>query len=85
MARSRGPGQEIQVGKEFLLESNKGADEQPEASPTNEEPDVSFIQQLAKEGLSKIGHHGPMGAMGVPRTQLPEWDEIQIMVAQLAL
>ena len=57
----------------------------PEPSPTPEEPTVAFIHQLAEEGLSKLGHHGPMGAMGVPRTDLPTWDDIQIMVAQLAV
>jgi glutamate synthase domain-containing protein 2 len=45
---------------------------------------VEFIHQLAREGLSKLGHHGPMGAMGVPRDELPKWDDIQIMTAQLA-
>lgn len=31
-----------------------------------------------------MGHHGPMTAMGVPRYELPHWDDIQIMVAQMA-
>ncbi|MGD9265730.1 MAG: FMN-binding glutamate synthase family protein, partial [Lysobacterales bacterium] len=35
-------------------------------------------------GLSKIGHHGPMVSMGVPRNELPHWDDIQIMAAQMA-
>lgn len=56
----------------------------PEASPTPEEPHVAFIHQLAREGLKNMGHHGPMTAMGVPRDQLPTWDDIQIMTAQLA-
>lgn len=56
----------------------------PEAAPTPEEPNVAFIHQLAREGLSKLGHHGPMTAMGVPRELLPKWDDIQIMTAQLA-
>lgn len=56
----------------------------PEAQPTTEEPQVAFIHQLAREGLSKLGHHGPMTAMGVPRHQLPHWDDLQIMVAQMA-
>ncbi|WP_025820027.1 glutamate synthase-related protein [Shewanella marina] len=51
---------------------------------TIEEPTVSFIHQLAKDGLSQFGHHGPMTSMGVPRGQLPHWDDIQIMVAQMA-
>jgi glutamate synthase domain-containing protein 2/CDGSH-type Zn-finger protein len=51
--------------------------------PTPEEPHVAFIHQLAREGLTKLGHDGPMGAMGVPRAELPTWDHIQIMAAQL--
>lgn len=56
----------------------------PEAKATEDEPTVEIIHQLANEGLSKVGHHGPMAAMGVPRKDLPSWDDIQIMVAQLA-
>lgn len=55
----------------------------PQARATSEEPTVEFIHQLALEGLKTVGHHGPMAAMGVPRDQLPGWDEIQIMVAQM--
>ena len=51
--------------------------------PTPEEPYVAFIHELAANGLSKLGPDGPMGAMGVPRTELPTWDHIQIMTAQL--
>lgn len=58
--------------------------EAPEAQPTAEEPTVAFIHQLAREGLRNFGHHGPMGAMGVPRSSLPDWDDLQIMVGQLA-
>lgn len=61
-----------------------GADEIPAATPTLEEPSVAFIHELARDGLSKMGHHGPMTAMGVPRNTLPQWDAIQIMVAQMA-
>ncbi len=56
----------------------------PVASPTVEEPTVAFIHQLAREGLSKMGHHGPMTSMGVPRHLLPHWDDIQVMTAQMA-
>lgn len=31
-----------------------------------------------------MGHHGPMASMGVPRYLLPHWDDIQVMVAQMA-
>jgi glutamate synthase domain-containing protein 2 len=45
---------------------------------------VARIHELARVGLAKHGHHGPMGAMGVPRKDLPHWDDIQILVAQVA-
>ncbi len=51
---------------------------------TDAEPHNHFIQQLAKEGLSKLGHHGSVAAMGVPRDELPLWDDIQFVTAQLA-
>lgn len=35
------------------------ANDAPVASQTKEEPTVEFIHQLAREGLSKLGHHGP--------------------------
>ena len=53
----------------------------PLVSATKEEPTVEFIHQLARDGLSKMGHHGPMTSMGVPRHELPHWDDIQIMTA----
>ena len=54
------------------------------AQPTPEEPTVVYIHDLAENGLSKVGHHGPMGSMGVPRSELPHWDDIQLLVAQFA-
>ncbi|TAN05988.1 MAG: glutamate synthase [Rhodanobacteraceae bacterium] len=57
----------------------------PEAVPTAEEPTVAFIHRLAREGLSKMGPYGEMAAMGVPRSQLPDWNDIQFMAAQLAI
>ena len=50
---------------------------------TSVEPYNKHIQQLAKEGLTKVGHHGPVSAMGVPRTELPKWESIQVLTAQL--
>ena len=47
------------------------------------EPRNKRIQKYAREGLSKVGHHGVVGSMGVPRANLPEWDDIQILTAQL--
>jgi len=54
------------------------------AVETPEEPTVKFIHELAQNGLSSFGHHGPMTSMGIPRHELPHWDDIQIMVAQMA-
>ncbi|MBT3366989.1 MAG: Rieske 2Fe-2S domain-containing protein [Nitrospina sp.] len=51
---------------------------------TEDEPHTGFIQELAKNGLSKLGHHGRMAAMGVPRQELPKWEDIQFVTAQLA-
>lgn len=48
-----------------------------------EEPHTGLIQQYARDGLSKTGHHGRVDAMGVPRDKLPSWDDIQILTAQL--
>ena len=47
------------------------------------EPHVRLIQGYARDGLTKTGHHGVVEAMGVPRDQLPSWDDIQILTAQL--
>ena len=58
--------------------------EVPTAKATPEEPTVAHIHELARDGLSKLGHHGEMGAMGVPRKDLPHWDDIQILAAQMA-
>ncbi len=61
-----------------------GGDEMPRPKRTPEEPQVEFIHRLAEEGLDALGHHGPMGAMGVPRAELPDWDDLQLLVAQMA-
>jgi glutamate synthase domain-containing protein 2 len=51
---------------------------------TKEEPTLAYIKALAKDGLSKTGHHGEMGAMGVPIPELPMWKDIQLLAAQMA-
>ncbi|MCT0219586.1 CDGSH iron-sulfur domain-containing protein [Synechococcus sp. CS-1329] len=56
----------------------------PEPRPTAEEPTLSLIHELAEHGLDQLGPHGPIAAMGVPRSELPSWDHLQILVAQLA-
>ncbi len=56
------------------------ADTHPEAT----EPYTGYITELAKNGLKNIGHHGFTEAMGVDRSTLPKWEEIQFLPAQLA-
>ncbi|MEL6205325.1 MAG: glutamate synthase-related protein [Pseudomonadota bacterium] len=53
------------------------------AHGTAEEPLTGLIQGYARDGLTKTGHHGAVDAMGVPRDQLPSWDDLQILTAQL--
>ena len=72
---------DLNVGDEVPLQASSG---KIEAVPTPEEPTVARIHELACDGLSKLGHHGEMGAMGVPRKDLPHWDDIQILPAQMA-
>jgi glutamate synthase domain-containing protein 2 len=50
---------------------------------TLDEPHTQYIQHLAEHGLSQVGHHGRVSAMGVSRDDLPKWDDIQILTAQL--
>ncbi len=50
---------------------------------TAEEPLNGLIQGYARDGLTKVGHHGVVASMGVPRDELPSWDDIQILTAQL--
>lgn len=48
------------------------------------EPHTRHIQTLATKGADGIGDHGSVSAMGVPRSELPSWDDLQILTAQLA-
>ena len=54
-----------------------------DSQPAPEEPHNRFILELARHGLNNLGHHGPMAAMGVPFDQLPKWEDIQLLTAQL--
>ena len=51
---------------------------------TSDEPFVSDIQKLAGGEMFQTGPHGPSAAMGVPRSELPQWHDIQFVTAQLA-
>jgi len=48
------------------------------------EPHVKMIQELAAHGLERTGAHGAVSAMGVPARDLPRWDDLQLLTAQLA-
>ncbi|MEO0651578.1 MAG: glutamate synthase-related protein [Planctomycetota bacterium] len=80
-------GDEIEAWKvehpqPFDTGAYQGAYQDPHG--TEDEPFVREIRELAEHGLERVGHHGPSGAMGVSRTQLPSWDDLQIATAQLA-
>ena len=51
---------------------------------TEDEPHQGDISELAAHGLKRTGHHGQVEAMGVPGHELPQWDSIQFVTAQLA-
>ena len=65
----------------YNRDAYQGAYQDP--TGTSDEPHVKFIRKLANEGLSKVGHHGPSSAMGVPRDKLPKWEDLQFVVGQL--
>jgi len=48
------------------------------------EPFNTYITELASNGLEGIGHHGNVSAMGIPLTELPRMDEVQILTGQFA-
>ncbi|MGC6486686.1 MAG: glutamate synthase-related protein [Planctomycetota bacterium] len=72
---------EQQNPQPFARDAYQGSYQDPHGDDV--EPHVPLIRQLAAEGLSRTGHHGPSAAMGVPRDQLPTWDDLQVVTAQL--
>ena len=61
----------------YKRDEYQGLYQDPHGTP--EEPHVSLIQSLAKDGFEITGHHGPSAAMGVPRQDHPTWDDLQIL------
>ncbi len=59
----------------------QGAYADPHGTP--DEPFNHWIQEMAERGLERVGHHGRVDAMGVPRAELPSWDDLQLLTAQL--
>ncbi|AFY29041.1 glutamate synthase-related protein [Cyanobium gracile] len=74
------------VGTAFAVgeDGASGGGGMPAPHATAEEPNLELIHELAEHGLDAVGREGPVAAMGVPRAQLPLWDDIQILTAQLA-
>jgi glutamate synthase domain-containing protein 2/nitrite reductase/ring-hydroxylating ferredoxin subunit len=66
----------------FDRDAYQGAYQDPHGTP--DEPYVATIREFASHGLGRTGHHGPVVAMGVPRGDVPSWDDIQFVTAQLA-
>ncbi len=52
--------------------------------PEDTEPYTGYIRELARNGLKNVGHHGFSASMGVDRSTLPKWEDIQFLPAQLA-
>lgn len=79
-------GSHAKLAKENIITktSSSTSSANPSAANTYEEPNLEYVKRLAKEGLSKTGHHGEMTAMGVPIPELPNWNDIQLLAAQLA-
>ncbi|MEL7276704.1 MAG: glutamate synthase-related protein [Pseudomonadota bacterium] len=51
---------------------------------TDEEPLTGLVHKLASGGVEGLHGHGPTEAMGVTREHLPDWNDIQLVTAQLA-
>lgn len=77
-------GSHAQIDKDEQREYAAQPQDGLSARNTAEESTLEMIHALARDGLTKTGHHGEMVAMGVPRHTLPQWDDIQILTAQFA-
>jgi len=67
-----------------IISSTTSSSNSAHTDSTYEEPTLTYIKNLARDGLSKTGSHGEMTAMGVPIPELPRWQDIQLLAAQLA-
>ncbi len=77
-------GTHVRIDEDEKVNYAAAATETLSAKNTPEETTLEMIHALARDGLTKIGHHGEMVAMGVPRHTLPQWDDIQLLMAQFA-
>jgi len=65
----------------FDRDAYQGDFSDPHGTP--DEPFNSWLHEMAENGLENVGHHGRVESMGVPRAQLPKWEDIQLLTAQL--
>lgn len=72
---------EVKNPQKYERDQYQGLYSDSQSAP--EEPHNKLILELARNGLKKFGHHGPTAAMGVPYDQVPKWDDIQLVTAQL--
>ena len=79
--RDSGPGRKS-TPNPTDRDAYQGTYQDPHGTPA--EPHVGLIRRLGNEGLDYLGHHGPVTSMGVSREELPTWDDIQFVTAQLA-
>jgi glutamate synthase domain-containing protein 2 len=73
---------EVEHPQPYDRDAYQGAYQDVHGTP--DEPFVSEIRELAANGLANVGHHGAVTSMGVQRDQLPSWDSIQLVTAQVA-
>ncbi len=74
---------EIVAWKKERSEEPKSDSTPTGTGATPEEPHNAYIHHLAQYGLSQTGSHGRTTSMGVPRYELPSWDDLQFITAQL--
>ena len=83
-ARTTGEEQAETMHQRLVLDGGKDSSNMPDRIPTPEEPTVKQIHNLARNGISKIGHHDANCAMIVLRKGLPHRDDIQILAGKKA-
>ncbi len=65
----------------FDRSAYQGVHADPHGTP--DEPYNQWLHEMAEHGLERVGHHGQLSAMGVPRGELPMWEDVQLLTAQL--
>ncbi len=65
----------------YKRDSYQGAYQDVTALPRSHMSSRSGVSPA--HGLERTGAHGPVASMGVPRQQLPSWDDLQFVTAQL--